>query len=76
MADLPGAAEAAVLADALPFPAVEEVALVVPGRRGFDPVSHDGLVEGVAAVGRMGWEDLVSGSFHGVSTWRSMNLSF
>jgi hypothetical protein len=38
VADLPGAAEAVGLADTFPLPAVEEVALVVPDRSGFDLV--------------------------------------
>jgi hypothetical protein len=62
MADLPGAAEAMLLADDLSLPAVEEVALLVPGRSPFDPVFHNGVVQRLLAVGRMLGKELVLGS--------------
>jgi hypothetical protein len=71
MADHPGAAQTVFLADSFRLPAVEEVALIVPGRSGFDPVSHDGLFESVAAVGGQRRKDLVSRAFHGDNSRRS-----
>ena len=41
MADLPGAADAKFVTDVLPFPAVEEVAVVVPDRGSLDTVMRD-----------------------------------
>src|SRR5262245_59374024 len=62
MPDLAGAPKAMLPADALPLPSVKQVAVLVPGRSPLDPVTHDRVVQGLLAVGRVLGEELVFGA--------------
>jgi hypothetical protein len=59
MPDFPWAGDTLLATDGFPFPAVEQVAFVVPDRRGFHTVMADRGTHGRSTGGWMGGEELV-----------------